>query len=99
MIVTCAVCGKEYDTDGIQLMKQKNATDIERIYYVAPCCGFEYTVAITDKETRALMERQLLLAQIHRKNPQERTRKKLEKLNKELRSKLNALNNVKTKAK
>lgn len=95
---TCAMCGKQYDTGEIVLEKELNPiTGLERIFYEAPCCGFEYTIAITDKEVRGLMNRKMLLMQIYRKSPTERTRKKLDKLTKEIKRKMDALNKVSDK--
>ena len=77
--VKCVMCGESYLLEGIDLMSERNeVTGLERIYYMCPHCGFEYTVALTDEKIRSLMAKRERLKGLYKQKP---TPKKLARIN------------------
>ena len=77
--VKCVMCSKQYIIEGIELMSEINeVTGLERIYYMCPHCGFEYTVALTDEKIRNLMAKRERLRALYKQKP---TQKKLARIN------------------
>ena len=93
--ITCAICGGKFLTIGIELKKEELSCGIEKTYYECPHCGFKYTVIITDQEIRELIKkRNLIKGYASIKNPElrEQKRKAFERIDKQIKEKLNKLN-------
>lgn len=105
LITACAMCDKPMRVGwqlptaldripGVELQKEMMASGLERTYYYCPHCGHKYTVMLTDEEIRELMgERDKLkgFAGIKNKRIREQKQMEFEKLDKEIKEKLNRL--------
>lgn len=60
------------------MTERNEVTGLERIYYLCPHCGFEYTIALTDQKIRDLMAKRERLKALYKQKP---TQKKLARIN------------------
>lgn len=102
----CVMCNKPIRFGGekvcvlenipvVELRKEMLESGIERTFYICPHCDFKYTVMLTDEETRELMKtRNKIKGYAKYKNAGVRLRKQeeYEKIDKEIKEKLNKLN-------
>lgn len=102
----CAMCGKQIRmtklpgtvldrVPTVELNTEMLSSGIERTYYLCPHCKFKYTVMLTDEEIRELMKRRDKLkgyAGIKNKGVREQRKEEYEALDKEIKEKLNMLN-------
>ena len=93
MKIKCDICGQEFDTASIKLQQETDAAGIERIYYKAPCCGFEYSVALTDPHIRGLMEKRKSMLWLYHSKPSKYLSRLIDDTTKEIKEAMNKLNN------
>ena len=93
MNIKCDMCGKEFDTANVTLRRATNpATGIERISYKAPCCGFEYSIAMTNPRIRALMAKRAMMQSTQNRSPSKFLAKMIEETTQEIKKAMDELN-------
>lgn len=93
MKIKCDICGKEFDTADVTLQRETNpATGIERIFYKAPCCGFEYSIALTNPRIRALMAKRAMMQSTQNRSRSKFLAKMIEETTVEIKKAMDELN-------
>lgn len=80
---------------GVRLEKEMMACGIERTFYICPHCGYKYTVMLTDEKIRMLIQKRDRLkgfANISNAKARQCKQKEYEKLDPQIKEKLNKLN-------